>query len=115
MRKAMLVVALFALLPATALAAPNQSARPAAPKSQPAQIASLGGDFPTTLTDEDLVAANADSDTSPLAGHSQAYTPPDRSREQSREPATAEQQPQAGTPANGQPKYVHIYWFIGGH
>jgi hypothetical protein len=113
MRKAMLAVALFAFVPAAAFAGPDQSARPAKTSPMPAQIATLGGDFPTTLSEEDLVA-NADGDTNPRAGYPQSNTSPERYREESARPATTEQQPQADTVPNGQPKYVHIYWFIGG-
>jgi hypothetical protein len=110
----MLAVALFAFLPASALAGPVQSARPAKSSPMPAQIATLGGDFPTTVSDEDLVAS-ADSDTNPRAGYPQSNTSPERYREEGTRPATAERQPQVDTVPNGQPKYVHIYWFIGGH
>ena len=110
MRKAMLAVALFAFLPATALAGPDQSARPAK-SSPPAQIASLGGDFPTSLSSEDL--ANADADSA-RGSYSRSNISQDRSREGSQS-SNAERQPQADAVPNGQPKYVRIYWFIGGH
>ena len=102
MMKAMLAVGLFALLPASALAAPDQSARPAAHKSQPAQIATLGGDFPTSLSDEELLADNSDDSQ---ANYSQGRS------EQNRTAASSEHQPEPLP--NGQPKYVTIYWFIG--
>ena len=110
MRKAMFALALFVLVPAIALAGPFKSERSA--KSSPLpQIASLGGDFPTSLSDEDL-ATNADADTNARADYSHSNTLPVRSGGQS---ANGERQPQADAVPNGQPKYVHIYWFIGGH
>ena len=112
MVKTMLAIALFALLPATAYAGPDHAARPVAQHSQPAQIATLGGDFPTSLTDEDLVvAANADSNASYAQNDSQSAP----SREQSREDSNTDRQRETIPYPNGQPKYVHIYWFIGGH
>ena|SRR5215831_13624062 len=112
MRKTMLAIALFALLPATAYAAPDRAARPQAQHSQPAQIATLGGDFPTSLTDEDLiVSANADNNAAYARNDSQSA----QSREQSSEDSNTDRQRGAIPYPNGQPKYVHIYWFIGGH
>ena len=112
MRKTMLAIALFALLPATAFAGPDRPARPAAQPAQPAQIATLGGDFPTSLTDEDLVVAtNAGGNASYAQNDSQS----EPSREQSREGNNTDRQREATPYPNGQPKYVHIYWFIGGH
>ncbi len=76
MRKAMFALALFVLVPATALAGPFKSERSA--KSSPLpQIASLGGDFPTSLSDEDL-ATNADADTNARADYSHSNTLPVR-------------------------------------
>jgi hypothetical protein len=111
----MLAVALFALLPASALAGPDRSARPAVHAAPPTQIATLGGDFPTTLSEEDLVAANADSDNNMLAGYPQSFNSSERQREQSHEPVAGESQDPLAMLPNGQPKYVRIYWFIGGH
>ena len=115
MRKAILAVALFALLPASALAGPDRSARPAVHAAPPTQIATLGGDFPTTLSEEDLVATNADSDNNMLAGYPQSFNSSGHPREQSHEPVAGESQDPLAMLPNGQPKYVRIYWFIGGH
>ena len=112
MRKAMLAIMLVALLPGTALAAPKGAALPAQ-SSMPVQITTLGGDVPTNFSDEDLIAANADTDTSYPAGYPKSYNS-SRSHEKASSPTNREHQPQADTLPNGQPKYVHIYWFIGG-
>ena len=112
MRKAMLVTAFIALLPATALAGPDRSVQAHASTPLPTQIATLGGDFPTTLSDEDLVAANADEETAPV---SNSQSSPERSPSQISTIAKPDRQPDVGNELpNGQPKYVRIYWFIGG-